>query len=80
MSSNGLYTLDPSEICQRSDEFVSCEIKSYLAYDKYKVGSSPDLSDILHVMRLRRVVCGNRCLLSEDDLLRLSEKLNKIVN
>lgn len=80
MSTNGLYTLNSSEICSRADEFVSCEIKSYLAYDKYKVGKSPDLSDILHVNRLRRIVCGNRCLLSDEDLLRLSEKLNKLIN
>lgn len=80
MSVNGLYTIEASEICSRADEFVSCEIKSYLAYDKYKVGNNPDLSNILHVSRLRRIVCGNRCLLSEEDLLRLSEKLNKIIN
>lgn len=80
MSANGLQTLEPSEICSRADEFVSCEIKSYLAYDKYKIGEKPDLMNILHVNRLRRIVCGNRCLLPEKDLARLSEKMNKIIN
>lgn len=80
MSANGIYTLDKSDICRRADEFVACELKSYIIYDKYKIGEKPDLELISGVTRLRRVVCGNRCLLPDEDLIRLSEKLNKIVS
>lgn len=79
MGANNIHTLDAEDLCLRADEYLSCELKSYLVYDKYKIGSKPSLSDMMHVSRLRRVVCGNRCLLGDLDLGRLSEKLNKIV-
>lgn len=80
MSANNIYTLDESDLCRRADEFVACELKSYIIYDKYKIGEEPDLKLISGVARLRRVVCINRCVLPDEDLVRLSEKLNKIVS
>lgn len=80
MGSNNIYTLDPEELCLKADEYLSCELKSYIVYDKYKIGSKPDMNDMIDINRLRRVVCGNRCLLGDEDLIRLSELLNKRVS
>lgn len=80
MGANNILTLDPCDLCNRVDEYLSCEIKSYIVYDKYKIGSKPSLRDMMNVIRLSRVVCGNRCLLDGYDLAKLSEKLNKIIN
>lgn len=80
MGANNVYTLDPGDLCLRADEYLSCELNSYIVYDKYKVGSAPDFNDMLGVVRLRRAVCENRCRLSQEDLYRLSEKLNKLVS
>lgn len=80
MGTNNIHTLDPDELCLRSDEYLSCELKSYIVYDKYKIGTAPKFNDMMDVVRLRSIVCGNRCMLSDEDLYRLSEKLNKIVS
>lgn len=80
MGANNIYKLNPDELCRRADEFMACELKSYLIYDKYMIGERPNLKHLSDVARLRRVVCGNRCLLSDEDLSRLSEKLNKVVS
>lgn len=80
MGANNVYTIDPSELCLRADEYLSCELNSYIVYDKYKVGPEPEFNDMMRVVRLRRAVCENRCRMSEEDLYRLSEKLNKLVS
>lgn len=67
-------------LCECADKFVACTAKVYLNWFKYKIGKEPDIDLVLKVARMRRIVCEEECGLCPEELGKMREMLNKIVN
>ena len=69
-----------SYICECADKFIVCRLDQFMTYYKYKIGKEPDLNEALLVERIRKIICGYECGLCPEELERLRERLNKMVN
>ncbi len=67
-------------LCECADKFISCKAKQYIQYDRYKVGKSPDIDFLLKVDRIRRIVCEEECGLCPEEMVKLKERLNKMLS
>lgn len=80
MAGSTQQILYPGEyLCKCADEYVVCKSKQFLQYFRYKIGSKPDIDKVLKVVRLRRLVCENRCGLCPEEEALLRERFNKIL-
>ena len=66
-------------LCQCADNFIVCKLDQYMTYFRYKIGSEPDINEVLLVDRIHKIICGYECGLCPDELDKLRERLNKIV-
>ena len=66
-------------LCQCADNFIVCKLDQYMTYFRYKIGSEPDINEVLLVERIRKIICGYEYGLCPDELDKLRERLNKIV-
>lgn len=80
MSTQSLIQIKPDDLCPDIDHYISCIAKQYMDYERYKIGSKPDIDHVLHVERIRRVVCEGPCYLCEDDRDKLNEYVNKLIH
>lgn len=69
-----------SYLCECADNFISCNAAKYMQYFRFKIGSTPNIDEILKVDKLRRIVCDGGCGLCADDIDKLKQELNKIIS
>lgn len=67
-------------LCECADRFVACTARNYLNWFRYKIGREPDTDLILKVARMRRIICEDECGLCPEEVARMREMLNKLIN
>lgn len=79
MGTQSVRNLDTANLCNEVDEWLSCQGRRYVRYDRYKIGEKPDISHAIKMERLRRSLCESDCGLCPDEVMLLRERINKLL-
>lgn len=75
MSTQQLNKTSIEDVCRRIDNYVVCGSDAYMVYFKYKIGESPSIRQMNHVLRLQNILCREPNFLCDSEKERLVQHI-----